>query len=211
MHMKKSLSIIMAVVVIVGGGIGLYVALQHNDNETGAGNTVTNTLVSNANAYMNVNTATPGTYIGDGFTLLQLPGWIQGHLSGTLVSFHNEREQQPAGSAAAAINFQSYIAVSFDTTNGRSPAEVYQRTIDDIISTIDGVNIFDTDDETVNGLTATFTAMEFVQQDVEYTVMVAVYDAGDRYYVVSFNTTSELWIEYKDSFYEVARSFMLKL
>ncbi len=208
--MKKSIYIIIAI-LIIGGGLGLYVVLQKDGDDTPSTNAVANTTTASTNtASTNTTTDEPTTYIGDGFTMLQLAGWVQGDIAGTIVSFYPEHEQQPEGSTAAAIHFQSYIAVSADLTNGQSLDDVYQQTVSDIANAIDEVTIFATSDETVDGVAAKFAAMEFNQQDVDYTVLVAVYYADDQYYVVTCNTTSAQWPEYKDSLYEVVRSFALK-
>jgi hypothetical protein len=209
--MNKSTVIIIIFVLVVGAGIGVYFFTRENEtpNEDIAA------PASHANAVINSNTADVNTsatsrYIGEEFTLEQPAGWIAGHLTGTLVSLHAASESYPPESAAGKINFQSYIAVSFDAAEDKTLTDVYQISIDGITSVISDVNIFDVDEETVNGLPAKFAAMEFTRQEVNYTILFAVYLAGDKYYAISFNTTTERWPEYRDMAYTVARSFKLK-
>lgn len=196
--------IVAGVVVIAAILVVYFIMTSNKKTNTNVG--ITNNSNINQSA-ANTNASASSTYIGDGFTVDQLSGWVVGHMPGTLVSFHNNSETQPEGSAAAKINFKSYIAVSFDNTQDKTLEQINQTAIDNIKSAIPSINVFTTSDETVNGLAAKFTAMELNQQDVDYTVLMAIYLAGDKYYSLSFNTTTEKWKNYKDSFYNVARSF----
>ncbi|MFA5052154.1 MAG: hypothetical protein WC544_03795, partial [Patescibacteria group bacterium] len=156
--MKKAIYVSLIVILVIGAGLFSYFYFFSDDGEPALNAHNTNTTAA---APSNVVTSLPSTYIGDDFTLKQMSGWIQGHLTGTLVSFHPQDEQQPAGSAAAAINFQSYIAVSFDATGGKTFADVYQQTIDDITAAIPETTVFATSEEAVSGLPARLAAMEF--------------------------------------------------
>jgi len=49
------------------------------------------------------------------------------------------------------------------------------------------------------------------QQEVDYTVFLAVILKGDKYYVISGNTTTDKWTDYEDLFYQTARSFVFKI
>ncbi len=202
------LTVIMVAMAIIAG-FGVYWFTRNStDTKTVNDAKATNTTV---NANINTNAVTAdGLYVGDDFTVIQPAGWVQGQIPGTLASFQNLKETHAAGSPAAKINFKSYIAVSFDNTNGKTLDQVYQTTVDSVTSSIPSAKTFAASNETVNGLSAKFAAMELNQQDVTYTVLMAVYLADRKYYVMSFNTTTEKWIGYKDKFYEVARSFKLK-
>lgn len=203
-----TLTVVVVVMAIIAG-FGIYWSTRNSTNTK----TVNDANATNVTVDANVNTnavAADGLYVSDDFTVIQPAGWVQGQIPGTLASFQNLKETHAAGSAAAKINFKSYIAVSFDNTNGKTLDQVYQTTVDAVTSSIPSAKTFASSNETVNGLPAKFAAMELDQQDVAYTVLIAVYMAGGKYYVMSFNTTAEKWIEYKDKFYEVARSFKLK-
>lgn len=197
-------------VVVIGAGVGVYMATRqtNRNDKSNVGNTAA--VNRNVNVAANTNTVVDSMYVGDDFTVIQPVGWVQGQIPGTLVSFQNINESHAVGSAAAKINFKSYIAVSFDNTNGKTLDQVYQTTIDGITASIPATNVFITSNETVNGRSAKFAAIEMSRQDVAYTVLLAVYFADGKYYVMSFNTTTEKWIGHKDTFYEVARSFTLK-
>ncbi len=197
------------VIVVILAGLGIYWFVKKDDSTLKDGGAVN----QETSTYVNANTNAAGsssTYIGDGFTVLQPSGWIQSRIQGSLASFQRANESHGEGSPAEKINFKSYIAISFDSTNGRTLDQVDQATIDGITAAIPSAKSFAVNDETINGIPARLTAFELQQQDVSYTVLVAVFMADEKYYVMSFNTTTEKWIGYKDSFYEVARSFSLK-
>ncbi|MFH0828833.1 MAG: hypothetical protein V1907_01490 [Candidatus Kerfeldbacteria bacterium] len=209
---NKSNTVILIVIITISVmiiGFGIYWFTRNSiDTKTVD---ATNTTNATTNANVNTNTVTAdGLYVGDDFTIIQPAGWVQGQIPGTLASFQNIKESHATDSAAAKINFKSYIAVSFDNTNGKTLDQVYQTTVDGITSSIPSVKTIAASNEIVNGLQAKFVVMELNQQDVAYTVLAAVYFGDGKYYVVSFNTTTEKWIGYKDKFYEVARSFKLK-
>lgn len=206
---SKAKPAVIVIVVILVAAAAIYFVTR-SSGPKGNPNVNSAAVDSNVNAAVNTNTAADSLFVGDDFTVAQPAGWIQGQLPGALASFQPRDESHPAGSAAAKINFKSYIAVTFDNTNGRTLDRVYQAAVDGIASSIPSAATFATSDETVNGLPAKFAAMAMNQQNVAYTVLVVVYFANEKYYVISFNTTTEKWLGYKDKFYDIARSFKLK-
>jgi len=204
--MKKPLIIIIVAIVIIGAGIAVYFFTQSEDTNTNAPTNSANQ--TNASAATNAESA--DRYIGDDFTILKPDGWTQSQISGTLVSFHNTNEVHPEGSAARKINFQSYMAVSFDMTNERSLVEINDLTINQIKAAIPSAEVTASSDETVDGQAAKFTVLTLNQQEVDYTIFLAVIIKGDKYYTISGNTTTDKWTEYEDLFYQIAQSFVFK-
>ncbi|MBU0598639.1 photosystem II reaction center PsbP family protein [Patescibacteria group bacterium] len=210
--MKKPLIIIVIAIVIIGAGVAVYLVTQSEDTNTNAPtNSAIQTNTSAAtNTSADTNTESADRYIGDDFTILQPADWTQSQISGTLVSFHNTSEVNPEGSAAKKINFQSYMAVSFDMVNERSLAEINDLTIDQIKASIPSAEVIASSDETINGRPAKFSVLTLSQQEVDYTVFIAVTSKGDKYYAISGNTTTDKWTDYEDLFYQTARSFVFK-
>ncbi|MDP2684480.1 MAG: PsbP-related protein [bacterium] len=205
--MKKPLIIVIITIVIIGVGVVVYSITQSEDTNTNApANSAGQTNTSAA-----TNAESADRYIGDDFTILQPAGWTQGQISGTLVSFHNTTEVFPEGSAARKINFQSYMAVSFDTLNERSLAEINDLTINQIKASIPSAEVITSSDETIDGQPAKLNIVTLSQQEVDYTVFIAVLSKGDKYYAISGNTTTDKWTEYEDLFYQIARSFVFKI
>lgn len=206
-RMKKTLLVI-SIVVIVSAVAGLYFFTQKTSTDTNI--TQDNALANNSLATNAKSASAEQRYQGDGFSLLRPQGWIEGQIPSTLVSFHNNSETHPDGSAAAKINFKSYIAVSFDNLQGKTLEDIHTLTVNNITAAIPSAKVFATSDETVGGQPAKFSAMELNQQDVDYTVLLVLIGGGDKYYSLSFNTTTEKWIASKDEFYRIARSFSIK-
>lgn len=204
--MKKQSIVIIIAIVIIGVGVVIYFITQGTKTENANQNInqaqlVTNSVSNTSNAATQEN-----TYIGDDFTLLKPADWMQSQISGTLVSFHNSSEVQPEGSAARKINFKSYMAVSFDMTNERSLTEINDFTVDQIKASVPSAEVTASSDEMIDGQTAMFNIFTMNQQEVDYTVFLAVILKGDKYYLVSGNTTTDKWPDYKDMFYSTARS-----
>lgn len=204
--MKKPLIIIVVIIVVIGIGAAVYFATQSEDANTNVPvNSANQTNISAA-----TNTASTDKYVGEDFTILQPAGWAQSQISGTLVSFHNTSEAHPEGSAAKKINFQSYLAVSFDMLNERSLAEINDLTIDQIKTSIPSTEVITSSDETIDGQPAKFNVFTMNQQEVDLTVFIMVISKGDKYYAISGNTTTDKWTEYEDLFYQIARSFVFE-
>ncbi|MDD5710758.1 MAG: hypothetical protein PHV43_01485 [Candidatus Colwellbacteria bacterium] len=204
--MEKPLVVLIVVAVAVGIlGAGAYILFRNTPDSN------INTAVDAPQGEVHEASLTqPGRYIGDGFSLEQMPGWTVGHIPSTLVSFHNYGEEHPNGSPAVKINFKSYGAVSFDAVGGKTLDEVYQTTIETVKNLVPSIEVTAVEDINVNGLPTKLAVMDLLQQEVNFKVLLAVYLASDRYYILSFNTTAEKWPEYKDGFYAVARSFMVE-
>ena len=108
----KKIIITIIVVAVVGVGLTFYFLNQNKNSD--------NLSLETANS----PERTTGLYVGDDFTIVSPKDWIQTHLPSTLVSFQNPNEKHPEGSAASKINFKSYIAVSFDNTQGKTLEEI---------------------------------------------------------------------------------------
>jgi len=202
--MKKPLITVVIVIVIIGAGVAVYFATQSEDANTPANS------ASKTNTSAATNTVSADKYVGDDFSILQPAGWSQGQIQGTLISFHNTSEIFPEGSAARKVNFKSYIAVSFDMANERSLDEINDLTMDQIKASIPSTEVIASSEETIDGQPAKFSVFTMSQQEVDYTVFMAVVSKGDKYYAITGNTTTDKWTEYEDLFYQIARSFVFK-
>jgi len=206
--MKKPLIIVIIVIVVVGVGAAVYFFTKSEDTNT---NTPTNSASqTNTNTSAATNVESAKRYIGDDFTILNPADWTQSQVTGSLVSFHNANEVQPEGSAAKKVNFLSYMAVSFEMANERSLTEINDFVSAQIKASVPSAEPVSSKDETVDGQPAKFNVLTMTQQEVDITVFLAVILKGDKYYTISGNTTTDKWTEYKDLFYQTARSFVFK-
>ena len=206
--MKKQSMVIIIAIVIIGVGVVIYFITQGTKTENANQNNNQAQLVTNSVSNTSDAATQENTYIGDDFTLLKPADWMQSQISGTLVSFHNSNEVQPEGSAARKINFKSYMAVSFDMTNERLLPEINDFLIAQIKASFPSAELTASTDETVDGQPAKFNVFTMSQQEVDIIVLLAVIYKGDKYYTISGNSTTDKWTEYKDMFYQTARSFI---
>ena len=65
-------------------------------------------------------------------------------------------------------------------------------------------------DGQIDGQPAKFIEAKLNQQNIEFRVLMALVFKGDKYFIISSNTTSEEWPKYQDVFYSVANSFKFK-
>lgn len=113
--------------------------------------------------------------------------------------------------AAQRINFQSYLAVSYDTLQGKSMSAYLQTVKSGLQQAISSVVFTKDQDMTINGRSAHAIEAELTQQGVNFKILMAVVGGqGEDVWVISFNTTESSWDGYKEMFYSIAGSFSLK-
>jgi hypothetical protein len=151
-------------------------------------------------------------YEGEDFSIEVPEGWsTKGQLPGTLVTLTKVNETHEQDPNAQKINFKSYVAVSFDTVQGRSKAEI-QEVIDKAIKgAVPSAKLINTEKiSTHDGLEGSLSTYKIYQQEVNFKVLNAIFVAGDKYYTISANTTANKFPEYEDLLLNTIKSFKLK-
>ncbi len=196
--MKKNtiltIIIVVLLLIIIGGGIAIY--LNQKQDKGSESTDVT------------VDTPSEG-YQSEDFSIKPPENWERISIPNTLVGFRNTDETFSEGSPENKINFQSYMAVSFDNAQGRTFSEFVDFIKEEVQKMVPSFNSTNQFEKQIDGKRTEFIEAEMVQQDVNYKVLMVVVDAGDKYYLVSFNTTAGKWDHYKDLFYLTAESFRL--
>jgi len=201
--MKKTLLIVIIAVLVIGAGVVIYFVSQNKEDGTATNTTQTNLSLTN-------QAPEPERYIGNDFTIISPEDWQYATIPGALTAFQNANETHPEGSAAAKINFRTYIAVSFDNVQGRTLEEISSFLQQETLGAIPSTKFVSLTDETVDGQAAKFLEAELTQQEVDYKILLAVVLKGDKYFIISSSTTTDKWSEYKNLFYNTARSFKFK-
>jgi len=206
--MKKLFIIIIIAIAFFGVGLGMYLYGKSKNIkiDPSASKVPANSLKNQKNNPPKEN----GPYVGEDFTIVAPPGWIQTHIPTTIVSFHNSQEAHPSGSAAEKINFKSYMAISFDTTQGKNLDEIIKLVKQQTASVAPSVSFNSENDGTIDGRPAEFLEAELTQQDVEFKVIIAIVFKEDKYFTISANTTAQKWSEYKNLLYDAINSFKFK-
>jgi len=185
-------------IAVVGGGLIFYFSNQSKNND--------NSSLETANS----PEKSIGLYVGDDFTIVSPKGWVQTHMQSTLVSFQNLAETHPEGSAAAKINFKSYIAVSSDSTQGKAIEEITKLIKQQVQAVAPSVSFSSETDEIIDGQPAQIMEADLNQQNIDFKILMAVIIKGDEYFTISANTTTQKWTEYNEIFYDTIRSFKFK-
>ena len=203
--MKKTILILIILIVVVGAGLTFYF-LNQNKNS----NSKETVNLPKLEEMTNTPESTTDLYVGDDFTIIRPKDWIQTQIQSTLVSFQNPNEKYQEGSAASKINFKSYIAVSFDNTQGKTFEEIAKLVKQQIQAVVPSVSFGSETDEMIDGQPAKIIEADLSQQDVDFKVLMAVIMKDDKYFTVSANTTAQKWTEYNEIFYDTFRSFKFK-
>jgi len=205
---KKRLWLVVAIIVIIILGVGFYFVQQNKSPKTDKLNIQTEQSLANQE---NKQLAEQNhLYSGDDFTMLPPSGWLRSQLPGTLVSYQNPVEKHPTGSAAEKINFRTYLAVSFDNSNGQTLAEIIELVKRQIQSIAPAAVLQSTTPGTIDNEPATFMEFNLTMQNIDFKVMMIIVLKGDKYFTISNNTTIEKWPEYQETFYNTASSFQFK-
>lgn len=211
--MKKLISAVIIIIAIASIGLIFYfMSKNKNDVTTNNENKIppqtSNQLLSNEKSSQPKESS--GPYVGDDFTIVAPSKWIQTHMPSTLVSFQNSKETQPEGSAAAKINFKSYIAVSFDNAQGKTLDEVAKLVKQQTQSVVPSISFDSETNGTIDSQSAKLIEASLNQQNVDFKVLLAIVMKDNKYFTISANTTAQKWTEYRDVFYNTANSFKFK-
>lgn len=139
-------------------------------------------------------------------------GWdkSQQSLSGTLLTLYKTGETHTDDPNAQKINFKSYMAISFDRTQGKTKSQILDMVKQSLLQLSPTAKINTLPQETVDNQTADLIEISLAQQDVNFKVLVAVIIKGDKYFTLSANTTEKKWAGYKEGFYKALKSMILK-
>ncbi len=151
-------------------------------------------------------------YEGEDFSVVIPKGWdkSQQSLPGTLLTLYRLRENHTDDPNAQKINFKSYIAISFDRTQGKTMSQIIDMVKQSLSQLSPNLKINTLPQETVGNQTANLIEINLAQQDVNFKVLIAVIIKGDKYFTLSANTTEKKWTSYKEDFYNVLKNIKLK-
>lgn len=196
--------------LIVAAGAGIYYFSQQKSiqpNTSGANQPQNQQQKSSLPAKPAEN-----RYEGEDFSIVIPEGWdrSQQPLSGTLLALYKNKEDHADDPNAQKINFKSYMAISFDRTQGKTKSQIVDMVKQSLLQLSPNAKINALPEETVDNQTADLVEISLAQQDVNFKVLVAVIIKGDKYFTLSANTTEKKWDSYKENFYKALKSMKLK-
>ncbi len=208
--MKKIITAAVVIIILAIFGIAYFFLSQNRSKTPSQSSDTFSSDQPKSNEPKSSGEESNGPYVGENFTIVSPSGWIQSHMPSTLVSFHNPEENHPEGSAAAKINFKSYMAVSFDNAQEKKIDEIAKMVKQQIQGVAPSVSFNSETDGIIDGRPAKFLEADLSQQDVNFKVLMAIVMKDDQYFTLSANTTSDKWTEYRDTFYASIHSFQFK-
>lgn len=151
-------------------------------------------------------------YEGEDFSIVIPEGWdkSQQPLPGTLLALYKNKEDHTDNPNAQKINFKSYMAISFDRTQGKTKSQILDMIKQSLLQISPNAKINALPEETVDNQTTDLLEINLTQQDVNFKVLVAVIIKGDKYFTLSANTTEKKWASYRQDFYKALKSMILK-
>lgn len=149
--------------------------------------------------------------VTDDFEINIPEGWIQTAPAMGASAMAINNNEQSSDPAVQKINFKSYLAVSYDTLQGKSLSEYMQTVKIGLQELVSEVSFAEEHDAVINDRPARAIEADMTQQGVDFKVlMVAIKGEGDDVWTISFNTAKNDWNKYKEIFSSVANSFSLK-
>jgi len=202
--MKNKILIIIVILVIlaagIGMGIGIGIYLSKGGEKTDCGS-----------AYGPEAEEGGSLLEKNDFFVVMPEGWAEmaapTGVSAMVVNV-NEEVTEPE---AQKINFQTYYSVVYDTLNERSKEEYFQSIAVSLSQTVPGVVIVQEQEERIDNQDAYFVEAEFNQRNIDFKILLVIFTGeGEGVWILTFNGLKSAWNDYKDLFYEIARSFKLR-
>jgi hypothetical protein len=149
--------------------------------------------------------------ITDDFSIDLPEGWMQTQPAEGISAIAVNGDENISDPAVQKIGFKAYFAVATEALKGKSTGEYLLNFKEYLSANIPGIVFTKEEDLVIGGRPAHFLEMEFVQEGISFKVLsISLLGDNDDIWVVSFNSTAGNWDGYKDMFYDVANSFVLK-
>lgn len=211
MKNKSIVFVLIILGIVLAVLVGMYF-IQKNKKSIDFSNeatSITKGLIEEEN--QEVSEKSQNKIITDDFSINLPDGWKQiDAATGTSAMAVNMNEHI-SDPAAQKINFSSYFAVIYETLGEKSIKE-YVEIIKQALQQSIGPVVFNQEqDLTIHGNAAYQIEAEITQEGVDFKILlVFIKGQGDDVWTISFNTTKSNWEEYKEIFYNIADSFIVK-
>lgn len=178
-------------------------AMQSNQASTGN--------QEKANDGIGVNNQIQNKLVTDDFEVTLPAGWEKTAPAIGASAMAVNRNEKLDDPAAQKINFKSYLAVSYDTLQGKGMSEYLQTVKNGLSQIVSNVVFTNEQDVMINGRSAHALEAELAQQGVNFKIlMVVITGQGEDVWVMSFNTIKSSWDGYQETFSDMVQSFSLK-
>jgi hypothetical protein len=153
----------------------------------------------------------PKKIIENKFFSVKLPGgWIEVEPVYGSIATVVKNQELINDTYAQKLNFRSYYSVLRDTVGDKTEQEYLEEIKNSLKKNFTDIMISDEEIKESNGAKIYFMESKLNEQNVDFTILLAVNIKDQDVWTISFNTLSEKWEEYKDIFYQIADSFERK-
>ncbi len=196
--MKNKVAIIVLIVVIVIVAILIGYRFLPKNNQAGGNN--------QTDAGQSQN-----KLVTDDFEISLPVGWQQAAPPVGASAMAVDNNEEISDPAAQKINFKTYVAVSYDTLQGKSLSEYLQSIKGQLQQALPGTVFSQEHDAVINSRTARAFEVDLTQQGASFKILiVAIKGEDDDVWTMSFNTLQNSWMAYQETFSGIANSFKLK-
>ncbi|MBU1146575.1 hypothetical protein KKD80_03455 [Patescibacteria group bacterium] len=208
--MKKPFSLLIAVIVIFVIAAMAYWFLTTQSNILGENNlSVPGEILGNNS---NQNQPSSGNvFANDNFSLSYPAGWRQVPAMTGISAMITKGNENITDPEAKKMNFQTYLAVSYDSVEGKTKEEIAEYVKSEVAAVFPGIVFSNEKFSTINGREAYSLEMTFSKSGVDFHVLeVVVWGNENDLWILSFNTLEELWQNYIGEFEEMTGTFIIK-
>ncbi len=191
--MKNKTLIIIGIAVIAVVGIGIVIYLSQNGEKTDNGS----------------ETGRGGGVLEkNDFSIMMPENWAEMAAPTGVSAMVVNIDEEVTEPEAQRINFKTYYSVVYDTLNERSREEYLQSFAATLKQTVPDIVIGHEKEEKIDNWDVYFVEAEFNQRDIDFKILLVIFmEEGESVWILSFNSLKNAWNDYKDLFYQVARSF----
>ncbi len=208
--MKKPSSILITIIVIFVLAAMAYWFLTTESNILGENNLNLSGILEN-NSNQNFPPADEGVFATDDFSLNYPEGWRQvPAITGVsaMIAKSNENISDPE---AKKMNFQTYLAVSYDSVEGKTKEQVVEYVKNEVAAVIPEVVFSNEKFLTLGGREAYAAEMTFRKSGLDFHVLeIVIWGEGNDLWILSYNTLEELWAGDVGEFEEMTQGFKVK-
>ena len=209
--MKKPLLILILVILalVVVGGVWWY--MNKDKNVTGVSGGNDNRAVGGNNLNQNLEPNSGNVFANDNFSLTYPAGWRSVPAMTGVAAMIVRGNENITDPEAKKMNFQSYLAVSYDSAEGKTKDEVVEYLKTELRSAIPEAIFSRENFLTINGREAYATEVTFRKSGIDFHVlMIATWGKGNDLWILSYNTLDSSWQSYTSDFEKMTQSFIVK-
>jgi len=200
--MKKNITLILIVIAfLIVGGVGFY--LFENGKLPG--------FKSTEQVEPKINLEDKSNILNkDNFSLEMPDGWVEVANPQSALLTAVDTKEIITDTNAQKINFRSYFSVIPDTLGEQSKDSFYQTVKDSLNEAISDISFTHEGKAVVDNKDNYFLEAEFNQQEIDFKILLPINIGEKDVWIMSFNTLKSSWDNYKDVFYNTAKSLKVK-